>query len=155
MGRLDVAPLRAPVDPVELDAVAAVLDGYRQHYGQEAAPARTRDWLASQVGRRVLGVFVARLEGATVGVATTYVAPATHLLGHVWQLRDLYVVPAARRHGVGAALVTSVRDAATADGAVRLSLQTEPGNGAALRLYQGLGFQPVDGVVALTLALGG
>jgi ribosomal protein S18 acetylase RimI-like enzyme len=138
---------------MELNSVAGVLDEYRHHYGQEPAPARSRDWLGTQLQRRLLSVFVARLDGATVGLATTFVAPATHVLEHVWQLRDLYVVPVARRHGVATALVTGVRDAATADGAVRLSLQTEPGNEAALRLYRRLGFGPVDGVVALTLPL--
>jgi GNAT superfamily N-acetyltransferase len=154
MSRVRVTPIRAPVDPVELDSVVPILDEYRQHYGQQSAPARTRDWLVTQLERRVLSVFVARLDGATVGLATTFVAPATHVLGHVWQLRDLYVVPVARRHRVGTALVAGVRDAATAEGAIRLSLQTEPGNEAALRLYRGLGFGPVDGVVALTLSLG-
>jgi hypothetical protein len=88
-----VTALGAPLDPVELRSAADVLDEYRQHYGQAPAPARTRDWLVSQVERRLLTVFVARLEGATVGVATTFVAPATQLLGHVCFERVDGVVP--------------------------------------------------------------
>lgn len=73
--------------------------------------------------------------------------------GCSWQLRDLYVVPAARRRGAGHALVSAVRAAATAAGAIRLSVQTEPGNTAALQLYRTSGFIPVEDLNILALGL--
>jgi ribosomal protein S18 acetylase RimI-like enzyme len=74
-------------------------------------------------------------------------------MGYSWQLRDLYVLPQARRRGAAAALVGAVREAALAAGATRLSLVTEPDNHAALGLYGRLGFRPVEGLASLTLDL--
>jgi hypothetical protein len=46
-------------------------------------------------------------------------------------------------------LLEAVRQAATAVGATRLSVQTEPANTAALQLYRTSGFTPVQGIEAL------
>jgi GNAT superfamily N-acetyltransferase len=51
------------------------------------------------------------------------------------------------------ALLNAVREAATAAGATRISVQTEPGNTAALQLYRTSGFFPVDGIQVLMLPL--
>ena len=74
-------------------------------------------------------------------------------LGCFWQLRDLYVVPSARRCGAGRALVGAVRAAASAAGAIRLSVQTEPANTAAVALYRASGFLPVEDLHVLSLDL--
>ena len=87
------------------------------------------------------------------GLATTAVVPASLRLGCSWQLRDLYVVPGARRRGVARALVGSIRQAATAAGAIRLSVQTESGNIAALQLYRTSEFVPVGDIQILALPL--
>jgi ribosomal protein S18 acetylase RimI-like enzyme len=85
-----------------------------------------------------------------VGLAVVAPTPASQRLGHFWQLRDLFVHPRHRRLGVGGALLSSVRDAAVADGAARLSLVTESDNAAALRLYAKAGFEPVTGYASLS-----
>jgi GNAT superfamily N-acetyltransferase len=81
------------------------------------------------------------------------IVPASQRLGCSWQLRDLYVVPRARRRGVARALVGAVRQAAAAAGAIHLSVQTEPDNIAALELYHTSGFVPVEDVQILALSL--
>ncbi len=71
------------------------------------------------------------------------------------------VEPAARRRGVGRALVRHMADAARTAGAVRLFLEVSEGNAAALALYRGCGFHEVgrwlryyaDGSSALTCRL--
>jgi ribosomal-protein-alanine N-acetyltransferase len=56
----------------------------------------------------------------------------------------LAVLPAYRRHGLGRALLyAAIRDA-TLKGAQRMFLDVEEGNEAALRLYQGNGFDIVN-----------
>ncbi len=77
--------------------------------------------------------------------------PASLRLGHFWQLRDLYVADRHRRHGVGRALLAHVRDAAAADGALRVSLTTEADNIGAVTLYRQFGFEPVDGFASMSL----
>ena len=68
-------------------------------------------------------------------------------------VRDVFVDPRWRRTGVALALLDAVRAAAQQHGALRLTLQTEDDNVAALRLYERYGFAPVTGLRHLTLAL--
>src|SRR5262252_8284003 len=110
----------------QLADVAEVFDQYRRHYGQPVVAGQTLAWLSDHTSHRRLSVFVAHAGEGLAGLATTVIVPASLRLGCSWQLRDLYVVPSARRRGVARALVGAVREAATA-GAVRLSVQTEPG----------------------------
>ena len=142
-----------------LAAAAVVFDDYRHHYGQPPDDdGRTVDWLAEMVRAGLLTVYTASTEpgdAAPVGLATAHPVPASLVMGRSWQLRDLYVLPGARRLGVAAALVGAVRDAAHAAGATRLSLVTEGDNEAALSLYRRLGFAPVGGLTSLSLDLPG
>lgn len=139
-----------------LAAAGALFDQYRHHYGERRRDARTLGWLTGMVESNMLTVYTASVDSLAdgpVGLATAHEVPASLAMGRFWQLRDLYVLPEARRHGVAAAMVGAVRDAALAAGAIRLSLTTEPDNQAALGLYRGLGFKPVEGLVSLSLNL--
>ena len=133
--------------------MAEVFDQYRRHYGQPVVAGQTLAWLTDHTSRRRLSVFVAHIGEDLAGLATTVVVPASLRLGCSWQLRDLYVVPGARRRGVAWALVGAVRQAAIAAGAIRLSVQTEPSNIAALQLYRTSGFVPVEDIQILALPL--
>jgi len=137
----------------QLADVAEVFDQYRRHYGQPVVAGQTLAWLSDHTGHGRLSVFVAHVGEDLAGLATTVVVPASLRLGCSWQLRDLYVVPGARRRGAARALVGAVRQAATAAGAIRLSVQTEPGNIAALQLYRTSGFVPVEDIKILALPL--
>jgi GNAT superfamily N-acetyltransferase len=137
----------------QLASVAEVFDQYRRHYGQPVVAGQTLAWLSDHTSHRRLSVFVAHARADLAGLATTVVVPASLRLGCSWQLRDLYVVPDARRRGVARALVGAVRQAATAAGAIRLSVQTEPSNIAALQLYRTSGFVPVEDIQILALPL--
>jgi GNAT superfamily N-acetyltransferase len=147
-----VAELVRPA-AADLAAVAEVFDQYRRHYGEPVAAGQAVAWLAGQIGSGRLRVFTARMGEDLVGIATAVTLPASLRLGCYWQLRDLYVVPGARRCGAGRALVSAVRMAASAAGAIRLSIQTEPDNAAALGLYATSGFLPVEGIQMLMLDL--
>lgn len=61
------------------------------------------------------------------------------------ELDSIAVHPAARRHGVGSALLRAVLDWAAQQGANQLALEVRAGNAAAIRLYQRLGLQ-IEGV---------
>jgi GNAT superfamily N-acetyltransferase len=137
----------------QLAGVAEVFDQYRRHYGQPVMAGQTPAWLSDNISRRRLAVFIAHIGTDLAGLATTVALPASLRLECSWQLRDLYVVPGARRRGVARALVGAVRQAATAAGAIRLSVQTEPSNIAALQLYRTSGFVPIDDIQILALPL--
>jgi GNAT superfamily N-acetyltransferase len=107
-------------------------------------PGRTLACLADNLDHGRLTVFTAHVSGDLAGLVATVALPASLCLSSSWQLRDLYVVPAARRSGAARALLDTVRAAAVAAGAIRLFVQTEPGNADALALYDSSGFLPVD-----------
>jgi GNAT superfamily N-acetyltransferase len=137
----------------QLAGVAEVFDQYRRHYGQPVVAGQTLAWLSDYTRHRQLSVFVAHVGEDLAGLATAVTLPASLRLRCSWQLRDLYVVPGARRRGVARALVGAVRQAAAAAGAIGLSVQTEPSNIAALQLYRTSGFVPVEDIQILTLPL--
>jgi ribosomal protein S18 acetylase RimI-like enzyme len=141
-----------------LEAAGVLFDQYRRHYGESSdADGRTLGWLTDMVRSRMLTVYTASVgssaDAPPIGLATGHAIPASLVMGRFWQLRDLYVLPGSRRLGAAAALVGAVREAALAAGATRLSLATELDNRAALGLYRGLGFTPVEGLVSLSLDL--
>jgi ribosomal protein S18 acetylase RimI-like enzyme len=141
-----------------LAAASDLFNEYRHHYGQPSdADERTLGWLIEMVRSKMLSVYTASVDSPVdapaIGLATAHPIPACLVMGHAWQLRDLYVLPRFRRHGAAAALVSAVRGAALAAGAIRLSLVTEPDNVAALGLYRTLGFRPIEGLASLSLDL--
>jgi GNAT superfamily N-acetyltransferase len=137
----------------EIEALGEVFDQYRAHYGA-ASDASTKDWLSHWLTAGRLRAFVAEEVGEFVGFATTIDAPASLRLAHFWQIRDLFVLPTHRRLGIGRALLASVREAAIASGALRLVLQTEADNAAALRLYAESGYDLITGYSSMMLPLG-
>ena len=141
-----------------LAAASGLFNQYRHHYGESPdADERTLGWLTDMVQSSMLTVYTASMgspaDAHPIGLATGHAIPASLVMGQFWQLRDLYVLPQARRQGAAAALVSAVREAALTAGAERLSLATEPDNQAALGLYRRLGFRPVEGLVSLSLDL--
>ncbi|MEU8237797.1 GNAT family N-acetyltransferase [Actinoplanes missouriensis] len=151
------------------ERAVALFDEYRVHYGETADRERTRAWLAAQLGSGRLEMFTAVTGGTSaasaggrlgadaggglVGMVTSAMQPASLRLGVVWQVQDLFVRPEARRGGVARALLDHVVGLADAAGAVRVSLRTEVGNGAALRLYEEAGFTRVNGLTSLSRPL--
>ena len=149
---LDVAAVQAS-SPL-LPGLAELFGEYRRHYGQPEDVDRSRAWLRDQLASGALRGYLAHRGAEPAGMALVAPTAASQRLGHFWQLRDLYVTDRHRREGVGHALVAHVRDAAMADGALRVSLTTEADNVRALALYGDLGFEPVHGYVSLSLDTG-
>ncbi len=85
-------------------------------------------------------ILVATRASIVVGVA--YVA-FTWTLEHGGQsswLEELYVMPAARNHGIGATLVAAVLDRATAAGCAAVDLEVDTTHTRAAHLYARAGF---------------
>jgi ribosomal protein S18 acetylase RimI-like enzyme len=61
----------------------------------------------------------------------------------------MWIAPAARRAGVGRALVAALVDWAADSGASAVELWVTRGNDAAQRLYEGTGFRTTDDVKPL------
>jgi GNAT superfamily N-acetyltransferase len=147
-GERRVVRLTTLGDPLFATA-AALLDQYRQHFGANPAPEAVTSWMQELVLCGRWRIYAAACGDRVDGICSSAVVPAALTLRTVWLVRDLYVVPAARRQGVARALLAHVAGDARAAGAHRLSLQTETANTHAIELYARNGFDVLTGVAVL------
>jgi ribosomal protein S18 acetylase RimI-like enzyme len=135
----------------DLDSLVLLLDAYRQFYGKATRPGECRSFLFNRLMNEDSLIFVAAPGDAKTvanrgprhplfGFIQLYPAFSSLALDQIWLLNDLYVIPEARRHGVGRALVETARDFLTARGDHSLVLETAPDNSSAKALYESLGF---------------
>jgi len=126
----------------DLDQLIPLFDAYRQFYGQQSDLIVARQFLNNRLTRNESVVLVAEdRDGATIGFVQLYPTFSSILAAPMYLLSDLFVVPSARRQGVGTLLLTSAAETARAAGVVRLKLATAVTNAPAQRLYEALGWQ--------------
>lgn len=129
--------LRATVH--DLEALVPLVDAYRQFYKQPSDPDAVREYVRGRLANGECVVFLAREGAEDLGFTLLYHHWSTVALGHVWLLNDLFTTPAARRKGVGWALMEAAADFARADGAKRIWLRTATDNHTAQALYEKFG----------------
>lgn len=125
----------------DLDILAPLFDGYRQFYGQASEPERIRKFLRARLELNQSVIFVAMREGAAIGFTQLYPSFSSLGLARIFVLNDLFVDPATRRTGAGAALLEAAADYARGVGATRLVLSTGLTNTTAQALYEKLGWK--------------
>jgi GNAT superfamily N-acetyltransferase len=114
-------------DPKRFTHVATA-DGAAAYYGQRAEDGR---------------VLVAEMDGEVIGFAYFEYEERDYvnLLSNAVWLHDIYVEESRRGNGAGKALLTRVRDAATALGAEKVVLTVAEKNEAGQRLFTRNGFR--------------
>jgi len=142
-----------PATASDLDALAALFDGYRRFYEQPADLARARAFVGERLAAADTVFLVADDGGALVGF--THLFPSFTSVGtaRLWILNDLFVPPGARRRGVAEALLRAAEAHGRTTGAVRLVLQTAHDNAPAQALYRRLGWTVDDGFLTFERAL--
>ncbi|TFH88537.1 GNAT family N-acetyltransferase [Billgrantia azerbaijanica] len=126
----------------DIEALGALLDGYRVFYGQPSDPAAARNFLAHRLGLGDSHLLVHEGEdGELQGFVQLYPLFSTVRLAPLWLLNDLFVAPHARERGIGRALMSAARDLARAHGVKQLKLATQIENRVAQGLYASLGWQ--------------
>lgn len=124
----------------ELEALVPLFDGYRVFYKQASDYEAARSFLGSRLAKNDTVIFLAELDGKAVGFTQLLPSFSSVLVGRLWILNDLFVVPEARRGGVARALLGRARDYALKTQAKRLVLRTAVDNRAAQSLYEALGW---------------
>jgi len=144
----------------DLRGVARLFDAYRVFYGRASNRRAARAFLSERLSRGESVIMLATRRPASgvlpveVGFAQLYSSFSSVRLGKALILNDLFVVPEARRRGVGIRLVDACIAHARRTRAVSLELETHPDNAAAMRLYSGLGFTPSTEFARLSFPLG-
>jgi GNAT superfamily N-acetyltransferase len=136
-------------EPADIDALVDLCTGLFAEDGARHDPAVDADWPA-RGGREYLGEAI-RGGGTLVLVAEVDHPAAGYLVGRMREpvdtrpvrvavLESMYVLPARRRAGVGAALVGEFRVWAAQQRADRLSVTAYAANADAIRFYEREGF---------------
>lgn len=124
----------------DLDAVAALFDGYRQFYGRAPDLAGATDFIGERLGRGDSMIIVAVAADRVIGFAQLYPSFTSVGMDRLMILNDLFVDPGHRKLGAARALLAAATEWAEHAGAVRMTLKTQTGNLAAQRLYESTGW---------------
>ena len=124
---------------LDVEQLIPLFDGYRQFYGTSSDLTLARQFLVDRMTRNESVVLLARGDdGASLGFAQLFPSFSSVRAAPIYVLNDLFVVPVARRQGVGTLLLQAAADMARATGAIRLKLSTAITNVAAQRLYEAM-----------------
>jgi len=126
----------------DLDLVAPLFDSYRQFYEQAADPVSARSFIRDRL-QNEQSVIVLALDGAqrAIGFCQLYPLFCSIEAEPIYLLSDLYVAEAARRSGVGRALLAAAERFAAEHGRARMEVTTARTNRTAQSLYESLGWQ--------------
>jgi len=138
----------------DLDLVAPLFDAYRQFYQKPAGLALAKKFLLERFQHNESIIFVGINEdGAALGFVQLYPSFSSGAAARILILNDLFVLPDARRAGVGKMLLRAAAEYGKAIGAVRLTLSTEVTNKSAQALYEAEGWKLQTDFYVYNLAL--
>ena len=128
----------------DVATIAPLFDAYRQFYEKPADLPLCVAFLTARLERGESKVAVAEMDGVAVVFVLLYLLFSSLALSldneKIWLLNDLFVAPAGRGLGVGAALLGFSQDFARDSGADYLMLETAKTNLTAQRLYEKQGW---------------
>lgn len=125
----------------DLELLVPLFDGYRQFYRQPSETHRIRQFLLDRFEHNQSVIFIALADDTPIGFTQIYPSFSSAALARIFVLNDLFVLPSARRLGVGAALLSAAAAYARQVRALRLVLSTEHTNSTAQALYEKLGWK--------------
>lgn len=126
----------------DLDAAAALFDGYRQFYQQPSDLALARRFLTERFERKESVLIVAEDDtGTLIGFTQLYPTYCSVRAAHTFVLYDLFVTPTARGTGAGRALMLAAEAHGRGAGAARMELSTARTNLIGQSLYESLGWE--------------
>lgn len=138
--------------------VAPLFDLYRQFYKQPSDLEAAAKFIDERLRREESVIFLALKDAAcsnpALGFTQLYPSFSSTSMRRLWILNDLYVVSAARKLGVGRALMERARQFAIETGAEGLALETATDNFTAQRLYEALGWKKDEAFFRYNLLVG-
>jgi ribosomal protein S18 acetylase RimI-like enzyme len=124
-----------------LNLLAPLFDAYRVFYDQPSDETAAFNFLRERLSNLEAVIFLALSStGEGLGFTQLYPSFGSVSLCRTWILYDLYVIPEARRIGVGRALMERSHQFAADSGAGAVKLSTAKENFQAQALYESLGY---------------
>jgi GNAT superfamily N-acetyltransferase len=140
------APIIRSALPADEAAWRKLWRGYCDFYeAQLGEDVTQRTWKRILDPDSAVMCIVAEVDGQVYGFANCVVHENTWETQAVCYLEDLYVMPSARGHGIGKALIEWLRNSMRAEGWARLYWMTREDNADARKLYDQ--FAQADGFV--------
>jgi len=125
----------------DLDELSELFGAYLRFYEVVKPQSQVREFLAARLRNSDSTILLARDDkGSALGFVQLYAFFSSLALQPAWLLSDIYVSEAARRQGVGEALMNAARAHAEATGACGLQLETAKSNLPGQALYERLGY---------------
>jgi ribosomal protein S18 acetylase RimI-like enzyme len=125
----------------DIDVLAPLFDAYRQFYEQESDLGLAKSFLSARLRSNESVVILAiDARERVVGFCQLYPTFCSLQAKPIYSLYDLFVVPEARRLGVGSALLRAAEKLATETGKARMDLTTAKNNKSAQATYEALGW---------------
>jgi ribosomal protein S18 acetylase RimI-like enzyme len=129
------------VQDSDIAEVAVLFDLYRQFYEQNPNLDLAREFIGQRFANRESVILVAACSSSgLVGFCQIYPTFCSVEAKPIYVLYDLFVLPAARKRGVGRLLLQAAEAKATAEGKTRMDLSTAKTNKPAQSLYESLGW---------------
>jgi GNAT superfamily N-acetyltransferase len=125
----------------DIDTLLPLFLGYRVFYKREKLPDESRAYMTARFQAGDYTGFLAWLDGKAVGFAIMSRTFSSGVMKPIWLLNDIFVDPAVRKAGVGAALMAKVEAHARATGAARVDLFTARDNKIAQSVYERAGWK--------------
>ncbi len=124
----------------DLQLLAPLLDAYRVFYGNSSNVEAARRFLVERFNHGESVLFIAMIEGTTVGFCQLYPSFSSVSLARTFLLNDLYVLESSRKQGIATMLLKAATEFAKELGAIRLTLSTAINNQSAQGLYEQSGW---------------
>lgn len=122
-------------------AIAQLFDLYRQFYEQQPDLPLAQAFIGERLRNQESVILVAEdARSVLVGFCQLYPTFCSVEAKPIYALYDLFVVPSARKEGVGRQLLQAAEATAAAQGKARMDLTTARTNKQAQSLYESLGW---------------
>jgi len=140
----------------DLDSIVPMFDAYRRFYKQPPDLELARAYLLERFQHDQSVIFLAMdSDGLSpLGFTQLYPSFSSGLAKRIFIVNDLFVVPEARRRGVGHLLLQAAAEFGRRVGAARLTLSTALDNAAAQALYEFSGWRRDTVFCTYSLPLG-
>ena len=127
------------------NVIAPLFDAYRQFYELPSDLEGAHNYIGARLINKESRIFVAfDDDNNALGFVQLYPTFESLNMRTRWVLYDLFVAPAARKSGVGDALMERAKRLAIDSGAVYVELDTARTNINAQALYEKLGYERDD-----------